>query len=143
MLFFPIMKSQLRLWQEKLRLPMPAKFIIVRSSAQGQRINLLPLPWIYAGRLGGLFSDSAACAPARRVGIEIWETQAWNPAIRTVESNCLKTIEPNYQLNNLILFGTDGYSPRSLRPFAQRTRRHHQCHSRKFRLCPRYRFHQS
>ena len=140
------MKSLLFLRRGRINLPRPGMFTVVRSLAQapqGQRTKQLSSPWIYAGRLGGLFSDSAACAPARRIGIEIWETQSWNPAIRSVESNFLKNIEANYQRKNVILFGTEGCSRRFLLPFAGCPRRHDQRHGGKLRLCPRRRYHQS
>jgi hypothetical protein len=37
--------------------------------------------FLFAGRLRGLFCDSAACAPARRIGIGIWQTDYWKKAV--------------------------------------------------------------
>lgn len=122
-----------------MRLPPTGMFPVVRSLAQaskGQRTKQLSSPWIYAGRLGGLFSDSAACAPARRIGIEIWDTQSWSPAIRSVDSNSLKDIEANYQSKNVILFGTEGCSRRFLLPITGFPRRHDQRHGGELRFCP-------
>jgi hypothetical protein len=39
------------------------------------------LPHRFADRLGGLFSDSAACAPARRIGIRFCKLHSWQKPV--------------------------------------------------------------
>jgi hypothetical protein len=48
---------------------------------------------LYAGRLRGLFSDSAACAPARRIGIGIWQTHSWKKAVVHVKPVGARAVE--------------------------------------------------
>ena len=111
--------------------------------ARGQTINRSPWPWIYAGRPGGLFSDSAACTPARRIGIGIWEAQSWTPTIRLVKSNTLKNFEADQQRKKLNLFGIPGCNRHAVRSSNQCLGRYDQRHGGKLRFCPGRRYHQS
>ena len=98
---------------------------------------------LYAGRSGGLFSDSAACAPARRIGIDTWETEAWTKTVYCINPNSFVTLESNYP--NTQSFRSKAFAAvrAVFRHLAVRSRRHNQRHCRKLRLRSLPRYHQS
>jgi hypothetical protein len=44
-------------------------------------IRPLPAPSSDAGRFGGLYSDRAVRAPARRLGISVWQIHTWTKEV--------------------------------------------------------------
>ena len=47
-----------------------------------RNIRPFPAPSSDAGRFGGLYSDRAVRAPARRLGISIWRIYSWTKEMR-------------------------------------------------------------
>jgi hypothetical protein len=82
------MKLQIQLTRVESPGGRRAKRAVSPSGGLVRRVGvseLVSTPLLYAGRLRGLFSDSAACAPARRIGIEIWQMDYWTKPVILVK----------------------------------------------------------
>jgi len=56
----------------------------VRSLVRGRsRSHPLHFRHVFAGRLDELSRDSAAGLAARRLGIEVWQTDSWTKTVRS------------------------------------------------------------
>ena len=82
---FPIRKSPMGV-QQRFRCR-GGRVVFTSSSLnrRGSTSKELMARSFYAGRLVGLFSDSAACAPTRRIGIVSWRSDGW--AVTIVKTN--------------------------------------------------------